>query len=239
VVPPTQWTDNDWTAIGTVLGAIGAVAVAVLAIWGDTVRNLIFTPKLDLKIAMKEPDCVKIQTVALSIVGGGQNAPLIQQALTDSYYMRLRVNNTGSVAARGVEVRLTALRAKQPNGTFQDDPSWLPLSLVWSNTRDPRTGAGKVVLEKIDKDVPRHCDLCHVVHGAAPLLMEFDTEVAPNQIAGAWPTKRAAGTCEVDVVATADNAGTVRHVVEVFYSGQWHANPTTMFATGIRVTVKT
>lgn len=237
MIPPTRWTDEDWIAIGTVIGAIGSVAVAVLAIWGEQIRNWIFQPKLVVTIEMKEPDCVPIKTVSQTVTlsAAGQT---IQQTTSDAYYFRLRVNNKRRTSARGVELRLTALREKQKDGSFKDDATFQPLSLIWANSRNPLTGGGQVLLPKIDTDVPRHCDLCHVIYGHTPLLMEFDTEISPNPIGGAQPTRRKAGAYEVDVVATADNGPSVRLTLDILYAGAWYAKSSDMFTKGLTIKIK-
>ncbi len=238
MVPPGAWSDNDWIAIGTVLGAIGSVAVAVLAIWGEPIRAWFFRAKLQITIDMKEPDCIGIKVVQTKVTQLPSGQPLVKQTQTDSYYFRLRVNNLRRTAARQVEVRLTALRVEQQDSTFKDDPTFQPLDLIWANSRNPQTGTGQILLSKIDKDVPRHCDLCHVIQGTNPLTMDFDTELEPFPIGGAWPTKRSAGTYEVDIASTADNAPAVRHTLEIHYAGAWFAKPSDMFSKGLTVRVK-
>ncbi len=237
MVPPWEWTDQDWIAVGTVVAAIGGVAVAILAIWGEPLRAWIFNAHLVLSITMTEPDCVQIQTVVTGIVNSPAG-PVLQQTTTDSYYFRLLVDNDRRAAARQVEVRLTALRVKQPNGTFQADATFHPLSLIWANSFDPGSGRGLVRIPKIDENVPRHCDLCHVIRGATPLLMEFDTETVPNQIGRAQPTRRKRGTFEVDVVATADNALPLRRTLEIRYAGRWYMTPSVMFDKGLKIVIK-
>lgn len=229
--PITQWTDNDWIAIGTVVGAFGSVAVAVLAIWGEPIRAWIFRASLSITIDMREPDCIGIKLLRAQISQLPSGQHITKQAMTDSYYFRLLINNTRRSAARQVEVRLTAIRVKQGDGTFKDDPTFQPLDLKWANS-------GQVFVSKIDKNVPRHCDLCHVVHGSQPLSMDFDTEVEPFPIGGASPTKRAAGTYEVDLAAPADNAQAVRRTLEIYYAGTWHAKPSDMFTKGLTIKVR-
>lgn len=85
VVPPAQWTDNDWIAIGTVLGAIGSVAVAVLAIWGEPIRAWFFRAKLQITIDMKEPDCIGIKLVQTKVTPLPSGQPTVKQTLTPAH----------------------------------------------------------------------------------------------------------------------------------------------------------
>ncbi len=234
MVPPWEWTDQDWIAVGTVVAGIGGIAVAILAIWGEPLRAWIFNAHLVLSIRMKEPDCVQIQTVVTSIVNSPAG-PVLQQTTTDSGFSS---TTTGGQLQDKSSFALLPSGSNQPNGTFQADATFHPLSLIWANSFDPGSGRGLVRIPKIDENVPRHCDLCHVIRGTTPLLMEFDTETVPNQIGGAQPTRRKRGTFEVDVVATADNALPLRRTLEIRYAGRWYVTPSVMFDKGLKIGIK-
>jgi hypothetical protein len=223
-------TITDWlTGIGTISAVVAALSIAI---WGDWMKALFARPRLVITIGMRPPDCHKIQVQTQA--HQGQVLTVALDVYSEAYWFRLSVGNVGRVTARNVEVRLLSLQVLGPEGVFEDDPSFIPLGLIWSHSM-----ARSMVAARIPRGVPKHCDLCHVLDpaGDAPRLFEFDTEVSPRQVGpDLWPTRKPPGTYRGRLVVTADNAGPTYFDFEIKYTG-WFDDETTMFQRGFTVTV--
>ncbi len=204
---------TDWlTAIGTI--GTGIVAI-VLAIWGDEVRLLWRRPKLAASIEMAPPDCHPLTR-------------LMAELPIDGYYFRLSIGNNGRRRAQDVMVRLLALELRDADGAYRPDPDFRPFNLKWAHTDD-------VAVPRIDPFLPRHCDLCHIWNRPGqPLLLEFDTEVEPNQIRpDVWPTKKSMGNYRITIAVTATNARPLQTTLRIRFSGRWFDRPDEMFSQGL------
>ena len=103
------------TAIAQVLAALGTIAVAVLAIWGDKVRGALAGPKL---------------TLALRDVRGNLTTRANQKR---TIYYHLKVTNHRRWSpAKFVRVLVTAIEKKRADGTFFPEPLVAPLQLTWA-----------------------------------------------------------------------------------------------------------
>jgi len=227
-VPAAVNGSIDWPAWLAAIGTLAAVVVAlVLAIWGDAIRGWRLRPKLDITIAMKPPDCIKIQTRIET-----KSGQLIEH--TDTYYCRLEVWNHGNVRARNVQVTLLRLHRRE-NGRIED-PDFLPLSLVWSHVR-------QTVMPSIPQGLFRHVDLCHAYDPSGRLdvprpAFELDTEVRPTELRpGVWPTFKGPGEYVVDLAVSADNAKPAYRSVAITFTGTWTADEQEMFANHLVVSV--
>jgi len=230
----TDWITSIATAVGAIAMVLGALATFLavvtalaIAIWGDRLESLAVRPKLTLSISMQAPDCVRIQTTAPGVLMAGKILAYL------SYYFRLSVGNDGSAAANNVEVRAIALSRLNPGtGQYENDLTFMPLNLTWSNV-------GGTVIAKIDAQLPKHCDLAHVDKPSQAYL-QLCTEVVPNQVApNVWPTIKPAGDYRLRIAATADNSKPVYRALHIAFRGTWYANESDMFTKGCVVTVET
>lgn len=235
-LPPMQ---VDWVAVSAIATVLAVVAALFIAIWGDWLKSLTSSPKLTLSISMKPPDCHRIQVIVQFPV---QAAPLLNPGAMatpplplafDAYYFRLSVGNDGGTVARNVGVRAVELaRLDQASGTFTNDPHFMSMDLTWSHA------GGGVVAAKIDPQLPKHCDLAQV-NEADPTLLQFCTEVSPNEVApGVFPTKKSAGVYRLRVAATADNSKPVYRILKIVYDGNWYQSEADMFTKGVLITVE-
>ncbi len=94
-------TSLDWVAVAE---AVGTWAVAVVAIWGDWIRGLLFKPLLKLRLLSPTGEYVE-QFARDSRIG--------------SRYYHLRVSNAKRTLARDVQVLLTSLDIPGPDGAPQ------------------------------------------------------------------------------------------------------------------------
>lgn len=213
-------TVTDWlTAVGTV----GAVGVALfIAIWGDWLKGIFAKPILAVGIRMEPPDCLKIRYVV--------DQRGVTTFYANSYYCRLAVRNDGRLGARNVEVSLLSLSRRNDDGQFEQDRSFIPLSLVWSNSNPRSTVADRIPPDGLSK----HCDFCHVVEdGTANPILNLDTEVTPTELApGVWPTRKPVGTYQGRLAVTSDNAKPYYRDFTITYTG-WKDDEDDMFREGL------
>jgi len=99
---------NGFTAVGT-------IAVAILAIWGDAIKAKVAGPKLTL--------------VAHNL--RGSVVPITQGPRSIFYHLKV-VNSRKWVRATNCRVILKKLWRKAPNGTFQEALLSVPLTFVWA-----------------------------------------------------------------------------------------------------------
>src|SRR6266852_6403058 len=102
-------------SLASVFTAIGTVAVAILAIWGDQVKDYFLGPRLTLSLVSESGDLTKR-------VNGAK-----------VYYYHLRVaNGKRRLPARGVRVVVQGISKRAPSGAFVQQPLVYPLQLVWT-----------------------------------------------------------------------------------------------------------
>jgi hypothetical protein len=222
--------DEFWTA-ATAIGTIGAVVVALgVALLGP--RRLA-APTLSVSIRMRPPDSHRVVSTMTYLPKSS-----LMQAPT--YYCRLRISNDGNDEARDVEVQLLRLRRLGQDGSWTEDPVFLPLSLQWSHSREVM-----IVRPKLLPGLFRYCDLCHVEDPAGPFAAKsgdpwlvLNTEVEPNEFEpGSWPTKKPPGHYELDFAVAAANAKTVYRTARINFDG-WFTEAEEMFDKGLHITLR-
>jgi hypothetical protein len=96
--------------------AIGTIFVAILAIWGDSIRAKFNGPKLSL---------VPHNNLRGSVVSLSNGQPSI------FYHLKV-VNKRSTVNATNCRVLLKRIWRKVPNGEFQEVSLTVPLTFVWA-----------------------------------------------------------------------------------------------------------
>ena len=99
---------NSFTAIGT-------IAVAILAIWGDSIRARFVGPKLSI----------------VSHNLRGSVIPLTNGPRSIFYHLKV-VNARSTVSAKNCRVLLKKIWRKAPNGAFQEATLTVPLTFFWA-----------------------------------------------------------------------------------------------------------
>jgi hypothetical protein len=101
--------------IASVFTAIGTVSVAILAIWGDQIKDRLFGPRIDLSLVSPKGN--------LTLRGSGIRV----------YFYHLRVKNRpGRNAAKAVRVLLRGVSRRVPSGEFVQEPLVYPIQMVWT-----------------------------------------------------------------------------------------------------------
>jgi hypothetical protein len=208
---PTFWgiSEVGWVAIGAVVTFLTLVVALAL---GLGVTGLLFGPCLTVTLTPGLPDFCPVETTNL-----------MGRPVSDQYYCRFRVNNSAAsraiprwrrwllnfrrTTAKDVEMRLDALWDVAATQAASLQP-FLPVQLSWADrvTSPILRPETEVIVDTIQADVFRYCNLCFV-DKAVPGLLEFSAKPIPNRMLGQWPTKKPIGLYEVDVILIAANFG--------------------------------
>jgi|SRR5215472_2843483 len=181
--------------IASVFTAIGTVAVAILAIWGDQIKDRLLGPRLGLSLVSAKGD--------LTLRGDGSKV----------YYYHLRVTNQkGRNAARGTRVVMQAFARRAPSGRFVISPLVYPLQLVWTPFEPGET-------ERLVTD-ESFCDLGYV--GEFEKIFRLAAIATPNNFSGSVEKD---ACVRYELVAIGQNVLSRKPVVlEVSWDGQWTEN---------------
>jgi hypothetical protein len=170
----TAETAVNLTAIGTV----GAVLLALgIALFQDDYRKWRRHPDLHVTVSPSPPDCVLIpfwRNVESDIQIGrsfGVGAQAIMQLVEgNSYYFRIKVQNTGKETARNVEVYAKELKVFK-DGDWKIVPEFPPMNLIWSNPTPQTT----LYLPYLEPTTAKHCDIGYIVDPAIRKKVEEET----------------------------------------------------------------
>jgi hypothetical protein len=147
------------------------IALATVAsVFQEHVRSWFWRPSLEVSVRPIPPDCHKTQSYRQTPTNAG---PLT--VTVDAYYFRLRVTNSGTAAARDVEVYVESVEEQRgdlwrPYERFT--PQWLP----WVGLRD-MPGALSTRLPVIPRAATRCVDLAYIVD---PAVLPLDIERLPG-----------------------------------------------------------
>lgn len=174
----------------------GGLAGSLITLGGQSLRNWWTRPILEIAFDQDEPGCL----VNTNVVGGTQ---IVQS------HLRLKISNRGILAAKDVSLCVTRLSFEAPGSgvrTFEEEVMDLKLALTENQTVFRLAGRG----------AHRFIDLSHTQLVTSGVLFSIDFVIAPARlnILGLG-----AGTYRAEVVASADNAASVRRTVSWSFSG--------------------
>ena len=108
-------TNSVFYLITQAVIAIGTVAVAILAIWGEKFREWLAGPDLEFKLHNARGDLTNRQN--------GQR----------TLYYHVRIENKRRWApARRVRILCTSISKRAPDGSFVKEPLIIPVQLTWA-----------------------------------------------------------------------------------------------------------
>lgn len=190
---PCQFIDT----LASVFTAIGTVAVAVLAIWGDQVKDYFLGPRLTLSLVSESGDLTKRASGA------------------SVYYYHLRVTNgKRRLPARGVRVVVQGISKRAPSGAFVQQPLVYPLQLVWT-PMEP----GEVERTIVQNST---CDFGFLDETSNEQAFRPAVLLLPNNFRGYVKTDQCV---RFEVVATGQNVFSLKPTVfEVSWDGRWTQN---------------
>jgi hypothetical protein len=108
----------SWGDLFTLLSAVGTIAVAIVAIWGDYLRAKFYPPRL------------RIEPLNL----GGILAPLSdgQKTWTAFYYHLKVINDRPWALAKNCRVMLCGIQRRGADMRFHHEPFYVPRQYVWA-----------------------------------------------------------------------------------------------------------
>jgi hypothetical protein len=181
-------------AIAALVAAIGSIAVAVLAIWGDLARYLLAGPKLALSLNNPCGDLFPRRD--------GKTA----------YYFHLKVANRRLWSpAKDVRVLVERVARRRPDGLFVLEPLVYPLPLAWtpSELRDFQRTIFNTEI----------CDLGFLVEGAD--RFRLSTVIHPSNFQTDVVAKDA---LRLRIQASGQNAVSQPLFLEIAWDGTWVAD---------------
>ncbi len=164
----------DWGTFWTASGVLVALFLGIVGIFQDWIRSWFRKPKLSVSIKVAPPDCHKTSFYRADI----------DRKISDTYYFRFRIENTGNYFAEDVEAMITGVYKKDSNDYAKLD-NFLPLNLVWSHYR-------QITIPKIQPMLFKHLDFGYVlksnteylkrfdIQSTSSVFFEFDVAVRPN-----------------------------------------------------------
>ncbi len=177
--------------------ALGTIAVAIAAIWGDKLRDVFCAPRLIVSLLNPR----------------GQPVSTTGDYPTRYYHLQVR-NERRWALAKNVRVLLTDLSRPVPGGAYQRTSQSGPLALSWQHL------SYKGMFLNI-AHVAETCDLGHVEKqpDVGPLF-RLECFPWPNDFEGTLD--KSGGDLRVHVLAVADNAVSEPLIVDIHWDGEWH-----------------
>ena len=182
--------------IASVFAAIGTVAVAVLAIWGDFFKYRFAGPQLELSLNNPRGD----------FTARTNQAHTVQ---THAYFFHLKIRNRRLWSpAKDVRVLLQRIARRRPDLSFITEPLVYPLPFAWTPSE-----LGDFVRTIFDSET---CDLGFLDQNGKPFALS--TRFAPNNV----QSYVAAGSAiRVEIVASGQNATSKPLFLEIAWDGIW------------------
>lgn len=227
-------------------GVFVTFLLALVAVFQDRLRRLVWSPDLQLDAEVRRPECHKTtwryRSKRLSVLSGWPpgTSPIVEEVEVGvpCYFFRVSVLNKGRAEAREVELFAKALRRRKDDGTFEVEKRFFPMNLLWTNFEQP-------FLEVLSPHVPKMCDVAyvldpkhkhelgHILEGLpteTPLLA-FRLQVIPNMkghLVGP-------GLYHLDLVLGASNCKPKEYTLEIDYRGNWIEDEDEMLRNGLRM----
>lgn len=175
--------------------AIGTVAVAILAIWGEKIRDWMAGPRLEFKLHNARGDITTRQ-----------------DGLRTIYYHVKIENKRQWSPARRVRILCTAISKKAPDGSFVQEPLIIPVQLTWAFP------SFHELLPNIATD--DICDLGFLDENSRQFRLSL--YIYPNNFRGFISANEA---MRVSLIASADNfTSKSPYVLEISWDGNWNSN---------------
>jgi hypothetical protein len=226
-----------WTVAASWASAGATLALAVVAIFQEWIRSLIWKPNLTVTAKTAPPDCVSVPArITIPDIDGAMST----QTAT-SFYLRVLVKNVGNQTAHNVEVHAETLKRLRLDHRWETVEEFPPMNLVWSNF------PGTIYFPRIAPQMGKHCDIGHIIEpdkrrsfgeekatvDPSKASLAFDLIARPNHqghIVGP-------GTYRLDIVVAADNVLPIKRNVEIELKGPWHDDEATMLRDGVSISV--
>jgi hypothetical protein len=197
-----------------------------------------YHPTLVVSAITKLPDCVKIPYVEQrwEIIG---SAMQVVRTETTSYYLRVRVKNSGNETARNVEVYAKELNQEFKDGRRERVDDFPPMNLIWSNS----SPANRITLPFLPPESSRHCDVGHILDPKDRKLFSSDDrtdlKLKEDEVSLTFDLVQKPlhlgyivrpGHYRLAIEVAAENFAAVIREVEIKFDGEWKPDLQTMSA---------
>ena len=185
----------ELTTLAQVFAAIGTVAVAILAIWGDKIRAAIAGPKIEFGLNDPKGN--------LTIRGNKKR--------TIFYHLQLQNKRTWSPASH-TRVLVTGIEKKRPDGTYFPESLIAPLQLTWAFPQ-----FHELLPTIATRDV---CDLGYLDEDSQ--RFELSLYIKPNNFMGFVEPGQ---SMRAKILVSAHNYESKKAIIfEVSWDGKWDSN---------------
>jgi len=207
-----------------------------LSFFREKIINLFFKAKVDVEFKVLSPNChktrIKLIQETKQIIG------LDDMSMPYCYYYRLKINSLNNIAPKKLELMIT--KKLQKNGDeFEEDKSFLPMSLVWSHYRTS-------VLEHIPPKLFKFCDFGYIIDPnytqittqqyitpsqQGEIVLDMDLEVRPYTGSSLLRT----GVYRFELVLTGNNIKNLHKTFEINLPKYWSVSEKEMFNNGLSI----
>jgi hypothetical protein len=187
--------------------AIGTVAVAVMAIWGERVRTWVAPPRL--RLVLRSPRGVPAELV---MPGVNTAAPILSM-----YYHVKVVNDRPWLPVKDCRVLLTGYSKRGPDGRFHPDDVPVPLQFPWAPNHSQGERFRTIVTFQV-------IDLFRVVERDSLIWPQLYDQVTSFK---GYIAKGEAARYQIEIDAPGLPVS-VPQVFEISWSGQWSFEPESM-----------
>ena len=156
--------DSEWVAIAVVF------LFSLAAIFREWIISCFKKPKLNVSFKMEPPYSHKVPFTNTKT----------GKFVCDSYYFRLKIENSGNYQMENIEVIAVELHKKNREGKYELDKNFLPLNLVWSYFKNLPNPDRWVTMPVINRKSYRFCDLGNIVESKHANLDHFKITSTSN-----------------------------------------------------------
>jgi hypothetical protein len=231
-VPDSQFAQSS---LAQWAGAIATFLAVLVALFKDSIVRHFRRPRLGVRIDSEPPDCM------LSPMTVWENNVAVWSG--DSYWLRLWIENTGTVRAEQVQVFVAKLLKRDARGDFATVTNFSPMNLRWSNARDWKDP--EIFAPGISHHMGKHCDLCSISDPTNPrdTLPGYEGQCVASLTLEVYPSgnrhRLPPGDYILELMVGAANADPVTTYVELNLKGAWSTNQAVMFRDHVGVKVVT
>jgi hypothetical protein len=146
--PSNRSVGPEWvTAISAVVYTVFTIILALVAVFQDDIRRWRASARLKVSIHMRRPWCAKVPDEYTLSTGG-------PELYASVYYLRLAIENVGTVAAENVEVFVNEIRRFEANTNQYHSTPFDSMNLVWAYIHTTH--------QDLPVNIQKYCDFAHV-----------------------------------------------------------------------------
>lgn len=218
------YCDPAWITI--VIAFFSTLFLGFIAIFQNWIRSWFRKPELKITIRKEPPDCHK------AVFRNPQTGAFI----SDSYYMRFKIENVGNYQMEQVEVMAVEIEQKDSDDQYKKKKDFLPMNLVWSYYRF-------ATMSVIQPKLFKHCDLGHIIKSEKAELEKFGKTRVSNvvfRLDVAKPTFIGShilepGNYKIKIKIAANNLKPKTTIYNLAFKDEWLDDEKDMFTRNISI----